>query len=244
MEDEDLTECVIIDSGASTDLFCRKDKLQNVRKASTPVTLTTNAGTITVDEEGDYPGYGVVPVHEDAVTNIFALAKLAKKFRVTYDSAKEDVILVHTPDGIKRFVRHNTGLYVHRPEAPSSAKMLVHVQTVEENMQFHTPREVQRAKKARELLVSLGSPSVEDLKKAISTNAIANLPVTTKDVVLAEKIFGKDIGIIKGKTTRRRPVPRVKDQLTIPPELYERISLEMCMDIMFVNEIPYLTTIT
>ena len=46
-------------------------------------------------------------------------------------------------------------------------------------------------------------------------NAIANNPVTTDDINLAEKIFGRDIGAIKGKTTRRKPVPVVDDYIDI-----------------------------
>ena len=97
----------------------------------------------------------------------------------------------------------------------------VHLQTVEENMKFYTPRKVEQAKKARDLLAALGTPSIADMKTAIAMNAIADLPVTTKDVDLAEKIFGPDLGTLKGKTTRRRPLPLVQDHIAIPPELYE-----------------------
>ena len=242
-EEEDLSELMIIDSGASTDLFCKKAHLQNVRRARDPLVLTTNAGTIKVEEQGDLQGYGELPVHESAVTNIFALANLCKKFRVTFDSAKDEAFLVHTPDKVMRFAKTKSNLYAYKPQ-PVAVERHSLVQTVEENMNFHTPREVQRAKRARELLVALGSPSVADLKAAIAINGIANLPVTTADVDLAEKIFGKDIGIIKGKTTRQRPVPLTRDQLEIPPELYERSNLEMCLDVMYVNGMPFLTTIT
>ena len=87
---------------------------------------------------------------------------------------------------------------------------------------FYTPREVARAKKARDLLAALGTPSIADLKAAIAMNAIAGLPLTTKDVDLAEKIFGPDLGTLKSKTTRCKPLPLVRDHITIPPELYEK----------------------
>ena len=54
-------------------------------------------------------------------------------------------------------------------------------------MKFYTPREVERAKKARDLLAALGTPSISDMKAAIAMNAIADLPITTKDVDLAAK---------------------------------------------------------
>ena len=76
-------------------------------------------------------------------------------------------------------------------------------------------------------------------------NAILNLPITTKDVDPTENIFGLDLGILKGKVTRREPMPMAKDTIAIPDELCaKRQDLPLCMDIMFVNEMPFFTTIT
>ena len=76
-------------------------------------------------------------------------------------------------------------------------------------------------------------------------NAISDLPVKTKDIDLAEEIFGTDLGTLKGKTTRTKALPMVSDQIAIPPELYKkRESLELCMDLMFVNGMIFFTSIT
>ena len=42
-------------------------------------------------------------------------------------------------------------------------------------------------------------------------NAITNIPITFDDVKIAEKIYGLDIGALKGKTTPTKPVPVVSD---------------------------------
>ena len=92
---------------------------------------------------------------------------------------------------------------------------------------------------------SLGTPSKVDLKKIRSMNAISNLPVQASDVDLAEKIYGPDIGTLKGKTTRKSPLPMETDIIELPPEITEdRSSWELCMDVMFVNGMPFLTSIT
>jgi hypothetical protein len=54
------------------------------------------------------------------------------------------------------------------------------------------------------------------MKAIICMNAIKNNPVTTEDVNIAEKIFGPDLATLKGKMTRRAPVPVIEDRIEIP----------------------------
>jgi hypothetical protein len=76
-------------------------------------------------------------------------------------------------------------------------------------------------------------------------NTIKNNLVTTEDVYIAKKIFGPDISSLKGKTTRRKPVPVVDDYIEIPRELITaQHSITLCLDGMKVNGIAFLTTIS
>jgi hypothetical protein len=76
-------------------------------------------------------------------------------------------------------------------------------------------------------------------------NSIKNNPVTTEDIEIAEKIFGPDIPSLKGKTTRRKPVPVIEDYIDIPKELVSaQHSIMLCIDVMKVNGVPFLTTIS
>ncbi|MGC8472754.1 MAG: hypothetical protein ACP5PM_10775 [Acidimicrobiales bacterium] len=60
------------------------------------------------------------------------------------------------------------------------------------------------------------------MRNILRQNILQNCPVTPADVDFAEKIFGPDIGTLKGKTTRKAP-PRVKeDLLEVMPELKEK----------------------
>ena len=70
--------------------------------------------------------------------------------------------------------------------------------------------------------------------------------MTTKDINLAEKAFGSDIGAIKGKTTRHKPlpIPRIK-HIPIPHtilDLHRHITLSV--DYLFVQSVPFLHTIS
>eukprot|EP00980_Cylindrotheca_fusiformis_P016549 scaffold4962_cov112-Cylindrotheca_fusiformis.AAC.3 len=78
----------------------------------------------------------------------------------------------------------------------------------------------------------------------IRQNLVKNCPITIEDVKLAEKIFGPDISTIKGKSTRPRPQAVIDDYIEIPEELtMHHQDLVMCMDIMFINQCAFLTTI-
>ena len=71
--------------------------------------------------------------------------------------------------------------------------------------------QIARAKEARNNYHAMGTPSIPDLLAMMRMNLVKNCPITTDDVRLAEKIFGPDIGTIKGKMVRRKPLPVVKD---------------------------------
>jgi hypothetical protein len=108
----------------------------------------------------------------------------------------------------------------------------------------YTKRQVEDAKKARKLYSILGYPTVANFKHIIKQNLIKNCPVTVEDINIAEKIYGMDIAVLKGKTTRRNP-PRVKDDLIeIPMELISKHkNLYYYMDLMYINGMPMLTGI-
>jgi hypothetical protein len=66
-----------------------------------------------------------------------------------------------------------------------------------------------------------------------------------EDVNIAEKIFGADMLSLKGKLTRRKSTPVVReDTIEIPEELIvQNCAIELCIDIMYVNECGFMTTI-
>ena len=78
------------------------------------------------------------------------------------------------------------------------------------------------------------------------TQQIANCPITSKDLDVAEYVFGPDISTLKGKSTRRKTrFPKVEEIVSVPKELYEvQKEVELCMDFMYVNRIPFLVTIS
>jgi hypothetical protein len=92
---------------------------------------------------------------------------------------------------------------------------------------------------------ALGCPSDEDLKKILKMNFIKDCPVIGEDVELAEKIFGKDIAILKGRTSRKTPGVMIHDPMLIPPKLkLAQKELTLCIDTFNVNKMPFFHTIS
>ncbi|MGC9176786.1 MAG: hypothetical protein ACP5F1_06910, partial [Thermoplasmata archaeon] len=150
---------------------------------------------------------------------------------------------MHVKEEKIKFSRTPEGLYAYKPtkrylaEVEESKKMLPQsehgttfnyrgksflVTTLMENRKGYTQRQFEDAKRARKLYHIVGCPTVENFINILRQNIIQNCPVTPADVDLAEKIFGPDIGTLKGKTTRKAP-PRVKEDLVeVPPQLKEK----------------------
>jgi hypothetical protein len=76
-------------------------------------------------------------------------------------------------------------------------------------------------------------------------NLIANKLVTTENIKIAEEIFGPDIGSLKGKTTREKPVLVINDYINILKELtVKQTDIILCINGMKVNGLSFLTTIS
>ena len=68
-----------------------------------------------------------------------------------------------------------------------------HVQTIEENAKFLSPKEIAQPNVAKWLLHVLGYPSVVDLKTIIKRNVIWDNPITESNVKLMECLSGPNI---------------------------------------------------
>ena len=70
--------------------------------------ISTQAGTTTTNIIGDVPGYDdPVWFHPGGIANIFALSKIIKKYRVTYDIHEGNKFVVHKPDGSTRVFKQS-----------------------------------------------------------------------------------------------------------------------------------------
>ena len=259
----DMKDVILLDNQSSVDLFCNKDLVKGITDGDKELFLATNAGTATINKTATVPDYGKVWYDEKAITNIFSLGKMTDKHRVTFDSDIEDAFIVHLNDKDKaKFERNDKNLYVYRPKPKKKVefagvgidkdnnesrddKEYQLLDTVEDNEMLYSQRQLDKAKKARNLLHTLGCPTIRDLKNIITMNGIRDCDVTLEDIDTAEQIFGKDVASLKGKTVRQKVAPVVHNVVSIPPELMKiHHNIELCIDTLFVNGLPFLTTIS
>ena len=87
--------------------------------------------------------------------------------------------------------------------------------------------------------------SIRDFIVIIKKNMINNCPVTFEDVMRPEIINGPSVQALKGKTVRKKPSPVVKDYVAVPHAIIEENrNITLSVDVMFVNRIPFLTSIS
>ena len=119
------------------------------------------------------------------------------------------------------------------------------VNTVKDNKKNFTNNDYLRAVWARELQVTVGRPSDKDFIRILKESSLPNCPVTPRDVVIANRLFGPDVGALKGKTTRRGPPivdSPVPVDITHILKYYGEVTL--CIDLMYVNKVPLLVTLS
>ena len=120
-----------------------------------------------------------------------------------------------------------------------------HVQTVEENSKFLSPKGIVQARVAKWLLHMLCYFSVVNLNATIETNAIWDNLVTESDLKLMELLYGTDIATMKGKNTRQCPHQLVRNVVCSPHILCDaQCNVCLYIDIISVNGMPFLTTVS
>ena len=124
------------------------------------MSVKSNGGIINTKKKIGYQkNYGDVWFDERAITNILCLKNVKQKYRVTYDSSTYGVFTVHKPGQQLHFVMHKDGLHYHK---------ITLVQTVQENVEGYSQRQIQDAKKARDIYAKVGYPSARYFKNIIS----------------------------------------------------------------------------
>ena len=246
---------VLLDNCSTVNVFCNPDLLHNIRPTNIPLRVQCNAGVTTTDLIGDFPGL-TTPVYFDphGVANILSFHHISQVFRISYNySPAGGTFTVHGPHNRTRvFQPSERGLSYCDvgeggelfPKNPGDTDQAF-VVTVADKKSSHTVKGYKRATLARRLQNIIGRPSARRFKELVDNNLIPNCPITGQDILAAEDIFGPNLGSLKGKTTHRKPTPVAHTNIPVPPTILQFHSqVSLCVDIMFINKLPFLITIS
>ena len=243
-------EWVLLDNQSTIDVFVNRRLLRNIRRINQYMYIHCTAGVTRTNLVGELPGYGTVWFHPDGIANILSLARVKTKYRVTFDSDENNEFVVHKPDGSTRnFKESSRGLYYHDTSTAVTGVVdtgVVLVTTVADNASNYTHADYTRALLARRTQQIIGRPSVRDYIRYVENNLIPNCPVTRRDIIAAEHILGPDVGSLKGKTTRRRPIGvGLYNHTSVPPGIVEQYhDVIIAVDVLYVNKLPFIATIS
>lgn len=234
---------ILLDNQSTIDVFSNSDLLTNIREGVGRMNIHCNAGVKVVNQIGELAGYGTVWYNPDGIANILSMSRVIEKgHKVQYDSENGNQFVVTKSDGTKRVFRaSDTGLY-YFDAAPEAHAFIT---TVAQNKDKYTNRDYNRALLARKIQQRIGRPGTRYYINLVDNNLIPNIPITRKDIIAAEDIFGPDVGSLKGKTVRRSPISVESYDVNIPPSIMETYrNVTLAADIMFINKICFFMTIS
>ena len=133
------------------------------------------------------------------MANVFGFADVVDQCLVYHNDSIEDAFCGINGDETIQFTRHSKKLHCHNPKNWSIDKAL-RLKIVDNNMEGFSKMEIKHAGVAKKVYHKLGAPGMEIFKWMIKGNMIKNFPVTIDDVEMAEKVWGKDVLYIKGRT--------------------------------------------
>jgi hypothetical protein len=242
MEKLNLRNLILIDSQTTHNVFCNKKYVKNTRKAVRTLHLSTNGGTMKITCKADV--LGLYPVGSDAtvyfdhgaITNILSFKKLAKKYRITYDSDTDKTFIVHRKaHGLVdlHYSMHPCGLHILKQVEPGR----MFVQTVEDNLKLYTKQQIKGAKKARAMCEMLHCPSDKDFYTIINQGGIRRSKIIVEDIKIAKNIWGPSVVKAKGNTVRRPAKSTPSSIVSVPKELIKaQKNVTLSMYFFFINQ--------
>ena len=117
------------------------------------------------------------------------------------------------------------------------------VNTIEYNKSKYSSSDYSRAVDARKVQNIIGAPTFKQYRHIVDSNTMRNCPLLPTDIEAAEDIFGKNIQILKGRTTNKKSMHLRSYVTKIPITILEKYKLvTITGDIMFVNKLRFVIT--
>ena len=181
---------------------------------------------------------------EHASANVLSYDLVADLYTIKWNQSKRQFSF-STDRGQQFVFKRRGGLFVcdfsfliekQACDIETHAESTVVVSSVKQNELIYSRRQVARAKLARTLLrrLAFGPPAVI----FINQGALIECPITSDDIVIADKIYGEMVPELRGKTVRRNGFDTITVGTPRAP-----MKLNIYTDMMFVNRKPFLLSV-
>eukprot|EP00536_Pseudo-nitzschia_multiseries_P017504 jgi/Psemu1/51154/gm1.51154_g len=183
----------------------------------------------TTNWAGELQGIGTVWFDQDVIANILSLSRVKEDHHtISYDSSIDNVFRMYSKDGTtyQQFKQSSNSLYYMSLQ---NHAMVFNITTMEKNKKSYSNLDYQRALKACKFQNTINL-TTKELASLVDNKLIPNWPVTRTDLIVANRISGKSLATLKGRTTR--------------PIMDQDSNVEIGADIMFVNGIQFFITIS
>ena len=243
---------LLLDNQSTCGVISNKDMLRDVVNCN-PAVMHSQGGCDLLKKKGMLGDLECF-YFEGGIANIVSLAKISDKYRVTFDSANGNCFIVHvSPKKKIWFVQSTEGLYYHDTAASNghatftqlmgACPEMTFVDTVSENMEGFSQRQIAGAKRTQDAYKTLGFPSMRDFTTMVRDNLIRNCPITTNDIKNAHTIYGPGIASLKGKIVWQTPPPVQSNYIHIPQSIFDKNKwVILAGDIMYVAGMKFLIT--
>jgi hypothetical protein len=145
------------------------------------------------------------------------------------------------------FKMHESGLHYWDPTndttktGPNTKTKLTFVETVEDRKKLYSKRQVKLVEVARASLHNAGFSPEQDFRLMVQNGHISNCPIQINVVDQAKHIHGKDVRLLKGQTTRNKPLPVIENIVPVPKEILNlHYDVFLTVVLFYVNKIVFL----
>jgi hypothetical protein len=231
---------IILDNAAEETIFKDSSLFDSITRGEPIYVDGVDAdGTgIFMDRVGNTE-FGLAYYSQNVIGNILSYSQCVDNlYSVDYIKEKDEFTIQPQAKG-KRYVFKRQGkLYVCYHSKNCVRTTLAAVNTFKENLAKYTRKEAQRAKEARRYIKRMANIRPTQLIQLIKQGRIKNCDINEYDVARTLEIEGKDLGNLKGKTTRSHPESYDGQEKRAPVLVKEQQIIYI--DIMYVNGESYL----
>jgi hypothetical protein len=236
---------IIVDSGSTFNCFRERNLISHLRSCD-PFSTLSNGGGLTYTQQGTLTVFTELDCYynPDCLVNIISLDLLQAKYHTTFDSEQKNAFTVAVSDALTlTFEGFGSGLYFVNLNTPVNAYPFSLLNTVQENKQFFSRREIEGAEAARAQQGQIGWPSDQEYYEIIRDNLLKNSKATLDDLRRAEHIFGGTaVDLLKGKTVYKPINTNASiERIPLPPIILKtHPSDDLDIDFLYVQGAPYL----